>query len=199
MAHPEQRQFCEEVKAKFPEFFKGKQVLDVGSLDINGSNRDLFTDCDYLGIDVGPGRNVDLVCPVHLFPGEEQFDTIISTECFEHDEFWEHSLRRIMSLLVPGGLFLFTCATTGRKEHGTLRTSPQDAPHISTYYRNLTEQDVRGVLDMSKFTDCAFSTNDRTHDLYFYGIKAKRRDDDAWLRTIGQLDEEAEAVLRGGA
>lgn len=199
MAHPEQQDFCNYVKAKFPFAFKDRKVLDVGSLDINGNNRYLFDGGEYLGIDIGPGPNVDLVCPVHLMPGEEQFDTIISTECFEHDEFWKESLRRIMSLLVPGGLFVFTCATTGRPEHGTLRTSPGDAPHVGTYYQNLTEADIRSVIDVDKLLCYEFATNERTKDLYFFGIKAPKRNDEAWLRTIGELDEAAEEVLRGGA
>ena len=63
MAHPEQRDFILKVKEKYPEFFKGKKVLDIGSLDINGSARDFFEDCDYTGIDVGEGKGVDIVCP----------------------------------------------------------------------------------------------------------------------------------------
>ena len=42
MAHPEQREFILKVKEKYPEFFKGKKVLDIGSLDINGSARDFL-------------------------------------------------------------------------------------------------------------------------------------------------------------
>ena len=39
MAHPEQRDFIFRVKEKYLEFFKGKKVLDIGSLDINGSEK----------------------------------------------------------------------------------------------------------------------------------------------------------------
>ena len=67
MAHTEQRNFCKSVKAKYPDFFKNKKVLDIGSLDINGSNRDLFENCDYIGLDVGEGKNVDIISIGHLF------------------------------------------------------------------------------------------------------------------------------------
>jgi hypothetical protein len=90
MAHPEQRNFCEKVLNKFPEYFKNKRVLDVGSFDVNGNNRFLFTDCEYIGIDVGAGTNVDIVCKTHeLDLGT--YDVIISTECFEHDMFYPES------------------------------------------------------------------------------------------------------------
>ena len=62
MSHYTQRQFVEWVKAAFPDSFKGKRVLEVGSLDINGSVRGYFQDCEYIGLDVGPGPGVDVVC-----------------------------------------------------------------------------------------------------------------------------------------
>ena len=52
MAHPEQRTFMTYVKEKFPEKFKNCRVLDIGSLDINGNNRYLFTDYTYVGVDI---------------------------------------------------------------------------------------------------------------------------------------------------
>ena len=60
---------------RYGNLFKNKKVLDIGSLDINGSNRFLFEDCNYLGIDVGEGKNVDFTvmlttpaCPM-MSPG----------------------------------------------------------------------------------------------------------------------------------
>ena len=59
MAHLEQRRFFEQVKTDYPKFFQSVSVLEVGSLDINGSLRDLFQDCNYLGVDVATGKGVD--------------------------------------------------------------------------------------------------------------------------------------------
>ena len=115
MAHRQQQEYCSKVKIKYPSFFQGVKVLDVGSLDINGSNRSLFERCDYLGIDVGKGNNVDLVSVGHEFEGpDEYYDTIISTEVFEHDMHYEKTIKNIMRMLKPGGLFVFTCASTVR-------------------------------------------------------------------------------------
>jgi SAM-dependent methyltransferase len=171
MSHPQQRQFCEKVKAQFPDRFRNKRVLDVGSLDINGSNKYLFENCEYTGIDLGPGKNVDVVCPAHEFLGS--FDTIISTEAFEHDPYFEKTLRRIvLNLLVPGGLFLFTCATKGRPEHGTHRRTPYNAPFTNDFYKNISEDDVRSVLDLDVlFEKYEFGFCWRIRDLYFWGIK----------------------------
>lgn len=179
MAHLEQREYCTKVKTLLPTHFINKSVLDVGSLDINGSNRYLFDNCSYYGIDIGPGANVDFVSKAHEFNAPDGlYDVIISTECFEHDMYYPLSLTNIVRMLKSKGLFVFTCATTGRDEHGTARTSPGDAPLLanygewSNYYKNLTEQDIRDVIDIeSNFEQFAFEVNDVSHDLYFWGIK----------------------------
>lgn len=65
MAHVEQQNYLTSIKNRFPAFFMGVNVLDIGSLDINGNNRYLFTDYTYTGIDIGEGANVDIVCRGH--------------------------------------------------------------------------------------------------------------------------------------
>jgi SAM-dependent methyltransferase len=180
MAHAEQKEFCEQVKQKFPAHFKNKWVLDCGSLDINGNNRYLFEDSVYLGIDVGSGPNVDIVTEIHKFSARsDMFDVVISTECFEHDMHWKESFINIVRMLKPGGLFLFTCATTGRAEHGTCLNEACSAPLISTrqdlwayYYKNLTAEDYKKEFYLYRiFEPFAFSENTSSCDLYFYGIK----------------------------
>jgi SAM-dependent methyltransferase len=174
MAHREQREWCELVKYAHDEFFVGTSVLDIGSLDINGNNRYLFEQCNYTGIDIGEGNNVDVVCSGHLFKSDDLFDVVISTECFEHDEHWEQTLKNVINnLLKDGGLFLFSCAAPGRPEHGTKRTSPKDSPFTNDYYCNLSEADIRSVLDCDAiFSNYKFKTRiDFPQDLYFYGIK----------------------------
>ena len=177
MAHPEQRVFMTYVKDKFPEKFKNCRVLDIGSLDINGNNRYLFTNYKYIGVDIGEGNNVDVVCRGHEFKDNKGFDIVISAECFEHDEFWRATIANCIALTKPEGIFLFSCATTGRPEHGTRITSPQDSPFTSQiendYYMNLTEKDVRSEIDIdSYFSEYEFVSRETwPQDLYFWGIK----------------------------
>lgn len=179
MAHPEQATFCTSVKTKYPQYFNNVNVLDIGSLDINGNNRYLFENYTYVGVDLGEGRNVDVVSKGHEYKPGIQYDVVISTECFEHDQHWQDTILNCIELTKPGGMFMFTCATTGRQEHGTSRTTPQDSPFthtmFSNYYRNLTEHDVRQIPGFDEnFSEFGFSTNNNTKDLYFYGIKTKR-------------------------
>jgi len=178
MAHPEQQNYMSAVRYRFPDKFKNCRVLDIGSLDINGNNRYLFTNYTYVGVDIGAGRNVDVVCRGHEYKDANPFDVVISSECFEHDEFWNLTIQNAIDLLKPGGLLLFTCATTGRPEHGTRRTTPKDSPFTSTldndYYMNLTVKDIVNIIDMNQFSRYSFETAQGTtwpQDLYFWGIK----------------------------
>ena len=168
MAHQEQKNFCVSIQSKFPDKFKGVSVLDIGSLDINGNNRYLFEDYTYIGVDLGEGKNVDVISRGHEFNSKELFDIAISTECFEHDEYWVQTINNIIAHLKSGGLFLFTCATDGRPEHGTRRTSPQDAPFVGDYYRNLNEEIMKSEIDFdSIFNLYEFSSRQNPSDLYF--------------------------------
>ena len=178
--HPEARDFTLFIKKILHDFFINKIVLDVGSGDINGNNFFLFDNCEYHGNDVIPANNVTIVSKtkdLHFL--DESFDTIISTECFEHDPEYKESLLKIYKMLKKNGLFLFTCASTGRGEHGTRRTSPGcsygtigNLEDMVDYYKNLTEFDLNEVLDLNKlFTVWDTYYNDASKDLYFVGIK----------------------------
>lgn len=178
--HDQARRFTLFCKSLFPAHFRDCRVLDVGSGDINGTNRFLFDSCDYEGNDVYPAANVTIVSKTSALPFDDaSFDTILSTECFEHDPEWSESLRTIVRMLKPGGLLCFTCASTGRNEHGTRRCNPGDSygtiGQVETWmdhYKNLTLDDVRTAIDL----DTVFDTWDAYYspenkDLYFYGRK----------------------------
>ena len=177
MSHKEQVDFVVSVKNKFPDRFQNCRVLDIGSLDINGNNRFLFENSKYLGLDIGLGPNVDIVCRGHEFKDSAGFDIIISTECLEHDEFWSYTLINAIRLLRPNGLLVFTSATPDREEHGTRRTSPSDSPYTSLlpndYYRNLTEADIRQEVNIDgNFIEYQFSVWPHwPQGLFFWGIK----------------------------
>ena len=171
--HREQCDFCERVRARYLSFFVNTRVLDCGSLNVNGTNQYLFAGGCYWGVDIAPGPNVDIVSKIHELPFRDGlFDVVISTECLEHDLHWETSIRKMAALVRPDGLLLFTCATTGRAEHGTVATTAGDSPFTPDYYRNLTEKDVRYALDLERqFSTHLFEANEAHHDLYFFGIK----------------------------
>ena len=138
----------------------------------------MFTDCEYTGVDIGDGKNVDVISKAHeLEYDDETFGFVISTEMLEHDMYYEQSLLNMVRMLKPSGMLLFTCATTGRPEHGTRRTTPKDAPLLfgewSDYYKNLTENDIESIEGfLEQFKEFKFSTDMTSKDLQFYGIKS---------------------------
>lgn len=176
MAHKEQSDYINALKQKFPYAFNGKRVLEIGSLNINGTVRNAFNSDEYVGVDVGPGPGVDVVISGHEYDSDEPFDCCISCECFEHNPFWKETFANMIRLCKSGGLVVFTCATTGRPEHGTERTTPQDSPLTIakgwSYYLNLTEEDFNFINFSSLFVEHEFSINPQSCDLYFYGVKA---------------------------
>lgn len=191
--HDNARQFLTFVQQSFPSYFENVKCLDVGSADINGNNRMHFQSCEYHGNDVCEGPNVTIVAETGKLTFQDgYFDTIVSSECFEHDMHYEDSFRNIVRMLRPGGLFAFTCASTGRNEHGTRRTHPTDSMTTrigddtwGDYYKNLEESDVREVIDVDTiFKKHQFLYHPGTKDLYFWGIKKDPNDTDADTAVI---------------
>jgi SAM-dependent methyltransferase len=177
MSHKEQKDFVQTVKNKFPEYFKNKCVVEMGSLNINGSVREFFQDCVYVGVDVAPGPCVDVVSLGHEYDmPNSSFDVAISCECFEHDPHYINTFENMIRLVKPGGMIIFSCATTGRKEHGTINSEPQSSPLTVNlgwdYYKNLEEKDFKKEINFeSLFKEYNFDQDLNVFDLYFYGIK----------------------------
>jgi SAM-dependent methyltransferase len=175
MSHPEQLEFVGNLKSAFPSFFKGGRVLEIGSLDINGSVRQFFQADEYIGLDVGPGPGVDVVCEGQKYDAPDgSFDVVISAECLEHNPYWIETMDNMFRLVRPGGLVIMTCAAPGRPEHGTKRTSPQDAPLIEwDYYRNISGSDILAKIEPDlKATEYLVTKNVHSHDTYFAAFKA---------------------------
>ncbi len=84
------------LKKRFPQYFYESKVLEVGSLDINGSIRQFFVGCDYVGVDLGEGRGVDVVARgEELDYPDDSFDVVASCECFEHNPEWVKTFNNI--------------------------------------------------------------------------------------------------------
>jgi hypothetical protein len=192
MAHKGMQDFITSVKNKFPSYFNNERVLDIGSLDINGNNRVFFENSDYTGIDLGEGKNVDIISLGHEYKSDKKFDVVITTELLEHDIFWKKTFLNGYNLLDNYGLFIFTCAGIGREEHGTARTSPDASPFTSkmnfweNYYENRTMKDFVNILDFEEnFFECSFQYT--PGDLYFYGIKKSKSSIDIYSSKIDNI------------
>mgnify|MGYP001591398156 FL=1 len=99
----------------FLEFIKShdgpfKKMLDVGSLNVNGDSGTIKEfvpkDCEYMGIDMREGKNVDVVLNGHdlyAYFKEPIFDLITCFDTLEHDDKFWLTVENMREVLVPGG------------------------------------------------------------------------------------------------
>lgn len=175
MSHRQQLEFVASLQRAFPDYFRGRHVLEIGSLDINGTIRSYFTGCGYTGIDVGAGPGVDLVCQGQDYNAPPaSCDVVISCEVMEHNPYWKETFENMVRLCRPAGLVIMTCASAGRPEHGTTRTTKSDAPLVEwEYYRNLVARDFTASIAIrEQFSVAEFMENWEVCDLYFAGFRA---------------------------
>lgn len=176
MSHIQQRIFVDGIKQFLPRYFEGCKVLEVGSLNINGSVRDFFSGCQYIGLDVGPGPGVDEVGYGENYASTaNHFDMVISCEAMEHNPGWRKTWLNMLRMLKGDGLMLMTCATFGRRQHGTDNFQPNDSPLTiglgQSYYQNLSEADFLSLLNpQAWFSVWGFFVDNSSHDLYFFGL-----------------------------
>ena len=106
---------------KFAELFADvleHPLLEVGSLNVNGSLRDVLP-VDH-GVDMRPGPGVDTVCKAEDLPGEFPglWGSIASANMLEHAEHWDKALKGMWQSLAPNGLLFLTTCNQYKALHG---------------------------------------------------------------------------------
>ena len=142
-------------------------VLEVGSLNINGSPRALAPNADWWGIDRQAGRDVDEVCDAATWSSPERFDLAICAEVFEHTGHVTSILQTIASHLEPGGRLLVTCATHGRAPHSAI-----DGGNVrpDEFYRNVDPVNLLTDLEVIGYEPVHFETHHDRGDLYLLAV-----------------------------
>jgi SAM-dependent methyltransferase len=143
-----------------------KKVLDIGSLDINGTIRNYsflredklpqwreIIGCEeYIGIDLIDGPSVDVVMNSNniTFP-ENSFDLVISISQLEHDKNPVETLKGAYNVLKQGGTFLLACPTDEIDEHKFLGGGNTETHNVIT--RELLENWLKeaGFIKIRKF------------------------------------------------
>ena len=154
------------VRTMLPKAFEKNKVLDVGSLNINWTNRRHLENCDYIGIDLVEWLNVDVVWDICTYDPWYKFWLILCTEMLEHCRDWRLALSHMYNLLKKWWLLVCTCANIARREHWTKERWPTDSPATNDYYRNLDSQDILSVLP-----NAVIEEDEKREDLRFYIIK----------------------------
>lgn len=94
------------------------KILDIGSTDINGTYKPLFTgkQWDYTGADLEPGKNVDIVLHDTYHWKElksNYYDVVVCGQVFEHVEFFWLTALEIVRILKNGGLCCIIAPSAG--------------------------------------------------------------------------------------
>lgn len=104
---PQVRQFIERYAV--PAIPAGTRILEIGSLNINGTVRDLFEPAceEYIGIDLRSGAGVDEIIDAHSLRHRfrwRSFGAVICLETLEHDPRFWITLQNIQFVLRKGGI-----------------------------------------------------------------------------------------------
>jgi SAM-dependent methyltransferase len=180
VSHPEQTAFIKLVAKSNADRVAGAKVLEVGSYDVYGTFRSFFSTAgEYVGIDLGAGPGVDLVLSSHDLVGQlSGFDLVVSGEALEHDTNWRLSVRNMVEVLVSGGMVVITCAGSGRPEHGTTRTNPEESPGTQSlgwdHYENVSIAEFQLLMKTVVGVDYLVWENPRVFDLYAVIVKSEQ-------------------------
>ena len=116
-------QWCIDFTQKAKTFINhGINILEVGSLDVNGSVRFVFSDISssYLGIDIVDGPCVDMVMDVAdltKYFEKESFDLVVTTEMLEHCFNWRNAIYQMLAVLKKNGILILTTRSPGFELH----------------------------------------------------------------------------------
>ena len=101
----------------------GRRILEVGSLDVNGSSRQFMIPLgpsEYIGCDLVAGKGVDRIVNARFLVqafGMNSFDIVISTEMIEHVPDWKACISQMKRVLKPGGSLVLTTRSPGFPFH----------------------------------------------------------------------------------
>ena len=136
------------------------RVLEIGSLDINGSVRHIFKPFaeKYIGIDVQEGPGVDIVASATDYLSPEYFDVVVCAEVFEHTPDWKKIINNSYVNLMDGGIFIATMAGEGRYPHSAIDEKPiRDWEH----YSNIGWWELQQTLKRYGFQNVNVSVSDQ--------------------------------------
>jgi len=159
--------WIQRVKDDHPKLFWKNNVVEFGSLNVNGSAREKFDEPNkYTGVDTQNGEGVDVRSYCHEFKSDEQFDVVVSTEMLEHDPYWDLSLHRMLELTKIGGSLIITSAGPARHAHGQINYTPLDR-----YYRNISATEIFRVISTCSFKDIHLRNKDNSFLMLFCFFK----------------------------
>jgi SAM-dependent methyltransferase len=137
------------------------RVLDVGSVDVNGSYRPLFCDpvWSYIGLDVAAGPGVDIVVADPYRWSEvpdDSLDVVVSGQALEHIAYPWRTMEEVARVVRPGGLVFIIVPGAGPEHRHPIdcwRFLPDGLRALATW-AGLAVLEVGGS-ERTGFSDCS--------------------------------------------
>lgn len=117
--HDLNRRFWMMCVEKYHRYFHNcPRVLEVGSLDVNGTLRDYCEGIEtYIGVDWRPGPCVDVVSLAHDMKFAEPFNSVVSASMLEHDPYWYKSIPNMVNMMRDDGILVLSWGGADNKPH----------------------------------------------------------------------------------
>jgi len=158
------QQVIDWIGAQAAELSPNLAVLEIGSLDINGSVRPLFPSAQsYHGIDLVPGPGVDEVADGARWQPPRSYDVVLCAEVLEHAPAWAEVVATMWAACAPGGRLLITCATFPRAPHSAV---DGQAVRPGEHYANVPAQALLAVTQALGATTISCEVAMERGDLY---------------------------------
>lgn len=141
-------------------------VIEFGSLNINGSARRLLPDASWFGVDLQAGPDVDLVADARNAPLGTGFDLCVCAEVAEHCREPMLLIDAAYRVLKPGGVLLFTAACDPRAPHSGVDGGSVGAME---FYANIDPEELTESL--KQFTESYVEHHPDRGDVYAVGVK----------------------------
>lgn len=143
---------------------EGKTVIDIGSLNINGTYRDLFPKSTYIGVDIIPGPNVDMIMDSKEWDDLKDIDMVISGQTLEHVEDIPKLMKSIFDVLKADGIICVIVPSAGPS-------------HEQPWFGNISkERIIKLVSDAGfKVLSCDIHPVGPWHDNCCIAIKTKEK------------------------
>ncbi len=118
--HDRNLSFWKGAARMYPKYFDNNSanVLEVGSLNVNGSIRQVFGSFEsYIGVDWRKGPNVDKVCLASHMSFDKRFSTVVSASMLEHDPEWQLSIVNMVSQVKDDGIIVLSWGAALNSPH----------------------------------------------------------------------------------
>ena len=143
------------------------RILDLGSQDVNGSYRSLFSELpwSYAGIDMTAGKNVDIVLRTPYVWKEvasASVDVLISGQAFEHIQYFWITMLEVVRVLKHGGICCIIAPSSGPEHRYPLdcwRFYPDGMESLAHFAQMEVIEAVTQWQDIG-YADCSDSWHD---------------------------------------